>query len=230
MKMATFVQARMTSSRLPGKILRTVGGKPLLLYLIERLRREPTLPPTVILTSDDPTDDPVMSFCEQHGVTVFRGDLLNVAERFSQAARHFGVDAFVRLSGDSPLLDPRLITRALELYQADEPDLVTNVAERTYPKGQSVEILETATFLRACGDFESDADREHVTPWYYRHPDRIRMVGFTHTEDLHAETQVIDTPEEFVGFERLIAHLDRPHTDYTWLELLDLQRELAAVS
>ena len=153
----------MKSARVPGKVLRQLAGRPLLGHLLDRLC---TLGmPLVVATSDDRSDDAIASFCVAEGVAVHRGPLDDVAARFVGAARERGIDPIVRVSGDSPLLDPAIVRRALELW---EPGLlVTNVRPRSFPTGQSVEVFELAALERA--ELTPEA-REHVTTHAPRAP------------------------------------------------------------
>ena len=112
---AVFVQARMTSQRLPGKVMLEVAGRPVLAYLLERLAHCQRTSMVVVLTSRDPSDDAVADFCQRQGLECFRGDLHNVARRFADALDHYGVEGFVRISGDSPLLDQALVDQCLSL-------------------------------------------------------------------------------------------------------------------
>ena len=172
------VQARMTSRRLPGKSLRPLCGKPLLQYVLESLAQVEPLAVVVVATSSDPTDDPIADFCKRQGSPCFRGPLDNVAERFRQAARRHQLAGFVRISGDSPLLDSRLVARGVALFQESDADLATNVFPRTYPAGMSVEVVRTATFERVVPGLDEPDDREHVTGYFYRHPEQFRIVNF----------------------------------------------------
>ena len=137
------VQARMSSMRLPGKSLRPLCGKPMLQYVLESLAQVDELAETIVATSSDPSDDPIAEFCDQFGSVCFRGSLDHVAERFLQTANARGLSAFVRVSGDSPLLDPRFVARAVDLFVESNADVVTNVFPRTYPPGMSVELVRT---------------------------------------------------------------------------------------
>ena len=135
MKIGAIIQARMSSERLPGKVLQQIAGKPMLQYLLERLEHCEVLDGLVVATSVDESDTPITSFCQRYGVSCYRGDLNNVAGRFNDVLDSYGFDAFVRINGDSPLLDQRLVDKAVELFKQHEADLATNALVRSYPKG-----------------------------------------------------------------------------------------------
>ncbi len=190
MHVAAVVQARMSSQRLPGKVLAPLAGKPALAWLLYRLASFDV----VVATSDEPSDGPVAAFCAERGVVCFRGPLEDVAARFAGVVERLGLDAFVRVSGDSPLLDPALVAEALELFEATRPDVATNVFPRSFPPGQSVEVVDAATFLAVRPEFDAD-DREHVTRFFYRHPERFRIENFS-TVPYAGPSHALDTPED----------------------------------
>lgn len=228
MKIFAFVQARMSSKRFPGKILYPLAGKTMLLYLIESLQRAKHLEGYAVLTSTDVTDNPVEAFCGTHGISYFRGSLKNVAERFRGAIGHFQPEAFIRISGDSPFIDHRLIDEMVFRFREDKYDLVTNVLERTFPKGQSVEIIRSACFLEALTRFETEEDREHVTPFFYRHRDQFRILNFTAPGgNFSSENFCVDDMHGLVRSERIIKNLRGETAGYGWRELIDLSRQCA---
>jgi spore coat polysaccharide biosynthesis protein SpsF len=225
---AVVVQARMSSARLPGKVLATVAGRPLLGYLLERLALARRPDSTIVATSDEPGDDPVAAFASDSGVRVHRGALADVAGRFAAVAEWFELDALVRVSGDSPLLDPAIVDRAVELYEVGGVDLVTNVFPRSFPVGQSVEVLSRAALERVLAETADPEDREHVTRWAYANQDRYRILNFVHERDASGVRLAVDSPEDLRRIERIVAAMSAPHTEYGLPELLRLEREGAA--
>jgi spore coat polysaccharide biosynthesis protein SpsF len=226
MQLGLIIQARMSSNRLPGKVLRTLHGQPMLLYLIQRLRHAPDLPPFQLATSTDPSDDPIAEFCVEHDVPCFRGPLDRVADRFLQAAEDSGLDAFIRVSGDSPLLDTAIIRRAVAEFEGSDADLVTNVMPRSYPPGQSAEVLRTSTFRRIVAAMEHPDDHEHVTRYYYRHPERFRIRNFTAARAYPQVHLAVDTPAEWELASGLLDRMTRPHWEYGLDELMELYAQM----
>jgi spore coat polysaccharide biosynthesis protein SpsF (cytidylyltransferase family) len=170
--------------------------------------------PVVVATSDDPSDDATVRFCAAEEVAVHRGPLEDVAARFVEAAREHRIDPIVRVSGDSPLLDPALVHRAVSLWERGT--LVTNVRPRTFPTGQSVEAFELAALEAAATTAEA---REHVTPPLY---ERLRVRNFSHTPDMSHLRLTLDTEEDAARLDALFARMDRPPSDYSLAELLEL--------
>lgn len=214
MKIGAIIQARMSSQRFPGKVLHPVAGKPLLQYLLERLDTCTSLDAVVVATSTDPQDAPLESYCRRRGVDCFRGDLYNVAQRFRQVLDAYHFEAFARLNGDSPLLDPRLVDRAVGLFRETNADLVSNVLHRTFPRGQSVEVLGVHAFRRGLELMHEPGDFEHVTPVFYREAQRFRIREFCSEPPRGALHLAVDTPEQMGRFAALVAAMDRPHWQY----------------
>jgi spore coat polysaccharide biosynthesis protein SpsF (cytidylyltransferase family) len=228
MNLAVGVQARMSSRRLPGKVLLPIAGKPMLGYLLDRLERCPGAPPVVVVTSGGADDDPVAAFCSRRRVDCFRGDLENVASRFAAVAEQRGLDGFVRVCGDSPLLDGRLVERALHLLRQGGCDVVTNVFPRSYPPGQSVEAIRADAFRRACELMSQPEDFEHVTKVFYQHPARFRVRNFTAPSAFGEVHLAVDTPEHLRLIEAVFRQMGRPHHEYGLDEVVKLYRAVGA--
>lgn len=228
MRIVAIVQARMSSRRLPGKVLHRIAGKPLLGYLLERLRRCRTLDAVLVATSVHPDDDAIARFCESLGVPCHRGPLNDVAGRFLGALDRTGADAFVRVNGDSPLLDPNLIDIAVTRFKGRDADLVTNVLRRTYPSGQSVEVVRAFAFRRAYRLMTEPPDFEHVTRVFYRLRDRFRLIGFESPTDRSGVRLAVDTPEDLATFAAIVARMGRPHEEYALEEILEIHHAITA--
>jgi spore coat polysaccharide biosynthesis protein SpsF len=168
----------MNSRRLPGKPLRDIAGKPLLQWVIESLEHVEGGAGVVVATSTDSRDDALADWCAARGCACYRGSLDDVAGRVLEAARARGAEAFVRVSGDSPLIDPVLVTQAIGMFRRGDVDLVTNVQQRTFPKGNSVEVVRISALESQLTRFGTQDDREHVTSVLYRHPEQVRIVNF----------------------------------------------------
>lgn len=225
---AAVVQARMTSSRLPGKVLRPLAGKPVLEYLLEGLDRAEGIDLVVVATSTDPSDDPVAEYCWDRGTELHRGPLENVAERFGQVVERFGLEAFARTTADSPLVDHRVATRAAEIYRSDGFDLVTNVFPKsTFPAGQSVELVSGEAFRSALPRITEPYDREHVTAFFYRNQEGFRIENFTSESDDGDLDMSLDTEEEAEVLEAMISRMDRPHTEYNSDQLAEMFRDVS---
>lgn len=193
----------MSSARFPGKMLTPFLGRPLIAHLLDGLSREGLRPQLVVLTSTEPSDDPLAEFVARDcRVPVFRGDLNNVGGRFQAALASYPCDWFVRISGDSPLLDGRLVRRMTD-FIAPDLDLVTNVKRRTFPPGQSVECIRSGALISLDTQALTAAQREHVTPVFYE-SGAWRLRSIVCTEPAWATTRmVVDTPEDLQQVEAL---------------------------
>ena len=222
MHIGIIVQARMSSARLPGKVLRELCGKPVLGWLLDGLVlcREPDL--VMVATSAEASDEPVAEFCVGRATPCFRGALADVAGRFLAAAESQRLDAYVRICGDSPLLDPRLVDQAVALFRQGGADLVTNVLQRTYPKGQSVEVVDIQAFRRAVAAMTNPQDREHVTRFFYARQAEYRIRSFESGGEFGAANFCVDTAEDLDRMAALAMRLTPGAPRPGWHELLDL--------
>lgn len=194
---AIIVQARMGSTRLPGKVLKPIAGRPMLSYQIERLRRTALVQQIVIATTELSGDEPIVRFCADEGVQCVRGPEQDVLARYWQAAKLVGADVIVRVTSDCPLLDPQLVNAAIAVFQGGRHDYVSNMIQPTWPYGMAVEVI-AATALREAYEQAGDpAEREHVTPFIYWRPERYQLHSLTRQPDLSAHRWTVDTPEDF---------------------------------
>jgi spore coat polysaccharide biosynthesis protein SpsF len=226
--LAVVCQARMSSSRLPGKVLWPVAGRPALQYLVERLERATRPDLIVVATSVESSDDPIAAFCERLDLDCHRGPLEDVAERFREVVERWSLSAFVRVTGDSPLLDPRLVDHAVELYAEGGTGVVTNVFPSTFPSGQSVEVVGADAFRQAYELMETAYDHEHVTPYLYRHHERFGVRNFRAERDLSGLDVSVDTSEDAALIDAIVARMERPHWEYGWEDVVRLSREVSA--
>lgn len=226
MRVFAVVQARMSSKRFPGKVLEKVNGKALLGYLLERLR-PCRVDGMVVATSADKSDDAVESYCRENQVSCYRGDLENVASRFAEVIRGYGLDAFVRVNGDSPLIDGRLIDEAAAIFQKNESEIVTNIQRRSFPKGQSVEVFRAASFLENFPLIALPEDREHVTSFFYKNAGRFRIHNFSAPSDYSSFNLSIDTPEDLKAFAGCVEWMNgKPYAEYGWQEILEIYKRV----
>ncbi len=199
MKTVIIVQARMTSTRLPGKVLKKVLNKSLLEYQVERLRRVKYADEIVIATTINETDQPIVDLCRHLSVPCFRGSEQDVLSRYHAAAREHQAEAIVRITSDCPLIDPQVTDRVVQFYLEHRPtyDYVSNSLERTYPRGMDTEVFSVKALKEAFAEATEQSDREHVTPFIHRQTDRYRLANIAHTENQSHHRWTVDTPEDF---------------------------------
>jgi spore coat polysaccharide biosynthesis protein SpsF len=187
------VQARMGSTRLPGKVLRTVGGTPMLERVIARCRAARRVAAVVVATTALAEDDAVVELCARAGVATCRGPVDDVLRRYAAAAREVGAATVVRVTSDCPLLDPSLLDEVVAAFVACQPDYASNCLERTYPRGLDVEVISRAALERADREARQCFEREHVTPYVYGHPELFRLVSVRGERDLGQLRWTVDT-------------------------------------
>ena len=198
----------MSSSRLPGKVLKPIGERPALQWVLSRLQRAAELDSTVLATSTGADDDEVARFGERFGVGVHRGPLDDVLQRFADAARAADADAVVRVTGDCPLLEPRLVDRLVGIWRRGDADYVANVVEpRTFPKGWDLEVVSTAALLAAADEAKDAGDREHVTSFLRARPERFPVQGLWMEPDMGSARITLDTVEDVRMLRELVGRL-----------------------
>ena len=196
-----FVQARMSSDRLPGKVLAPFRGKPLIDHVMSVAMK---VGDTVLVTSDTVSDDPLATHGTARGWKVFRGDLNNVFKRFRDAARAYPSQWIVRISGDSPLILSDVIYNCINAALDSTNDVVTNVRPRSFPKGQSVEVVRASLFEGVPIDKMQEEEREHVTPYFYSRPELYKIHNIARPDDFPVSMDcVVDTLEDLKRLEAL---------------------------
>jgi spore coat polysaccharide biosynthesis protein SpsF len=219
MKTVIIVQARMTSTRLPGKVLKQVLGKPLLEYQVERLQRVKLADEIVIATTNNQTDEPIVELCNSLSIAYFRGSEGDVLERYYQAATAHQADVVVRVTSDCPLIDPQVIDTAIDYYLQDRStyDYVSNCIKRTYPRGMDTEVFSFSVLEQAFMEATAQPDHEHVTPFIYRQPERYSLGHVIYSEDCSHYRWTVDTPEDFELIKKIIETV-YPNKPYFTLE------------
>jgi spore coat polysaccharide biosynthesis protein SpsF len=222
MKTLIIVQARMTSTRLPGKVMLPLAGEPMLSRLVQRLRRVQRADGIVIATTKNVTDDPIASLCNTLGVPCHRGSELDVLSRYAEAARLHGADTVVRITSDCPLIDPALIDRAIADYAEGGSDYVSNMLPPTWPYGMAVEVFIAAALYQADAEATQPAEREHVTPFIYWQPERYRLRNVASPVNLSHHRWTVDTPEDYQLVRQLFETLHPTVPNFTQTHILSL--------
>jgi spore coat polysaccharide biosynthesis protein SpsF len=230
MRVIGVVQARVSSQRLPGKILMKLGDRPSLEYLLDSLGHAVRLDQVVVATSIDPSDETTAAFALAQGVACCRGPLDDVAARLLLAGEEYHADGIVRINADSPLIDPALVDQAVGLFLEGGVDVVTNVRPRTFPKGQSVEVIALAALRRAVAGMTTVHEREHVTPYIYAHPEQFSIRAFV-TDQPRPDVQLsIDDAADFARCSAIIEALPAPPWQVGWRACVAAYDRCAAAS
>lgn len=222
MRVVALVQARMGSTRLPNKVMRTVEGLPLIELLLRRLSQAKRLDAIALATSVDPRNDPLAEHVRRLGFAVERGSENDVLDRFLQAARAQRADVVVRVTGDCPLVDPGLVDEVVAGFLAAGVEYYSNVAPPTYPDGLDLEVFGAAALERAARETAKPYDHEHVTP-YLRESGRFTTANHRNPVDLSGQRWTVDEAADLAVIERVFARF-RPRLDFSWTEVLELRR------
>jgi len=223
-RIVAILQARMSSSRLPGKVLAPILGRPMLARQIDRVRRSRSIDRLVVATSDRADDAPIAALCEREGVECFRGSLDDVLDRFYRCALHHRATHVVRLTGDCPLADPDLIDALVDMYLGANVDYASNCRPPTLPDGLDAEVFGMQALEQAWREASDPFEREHVVPFIIRRPERFRVANWTWTEDLSAMRWTVDRSEDLEFARRIFESLCPASPEFGFRDVLALIR------
>ena len=217
------IQARMGSSRLPGKVLKDIVGVPMLMREVMRVRRAQTVGQVIVATTVEPGDDPIADVCRSKGIPYYRGDSMDVLDRYYQAAMFFGAETIVRLTGDCPLIDPQEIDRTVRAFFDAGVDFAANRLpppwKRTTPIGMDTEVVTFEGLSRAWREADSKHAREHVMPFFYEQEGRFSILLVDHEPDLSRYRLTVDTPED-LSLVRLIYEFFDGNDEFSLQEII----------
>ncbi|MBA3815439.1 MAG: glycosyltransferase family protein [Parachlamydiaceae bacterium] len=227
MRTVVIMQARMGSTRLPGKLLKEVLGKPLLLYQIERLQRVTLANEIVVATTTNPIDHTVIDFCHSKQIPVFQGSENDVLDRYFQAAKYFEAEVIVRVSGDCPLIDQQVVDKVIDFYKKNYPrfQYVSNTLERSYPRGMDVEVFSFSALEKAATIATRPEQREHVTPYIYQHPELFALGNVAHHPNESHYRWTVDTIEDFQLITAILENLYPKKPNFSMYDILEAFKE-----
>ncbi|MGE7910998.1 cytidylyltransferase domain-containing protein [Lysinibacillus xylanilyticus] len=226
MRIVAIIQARMGSTRLPGKILKIVNDRPLLSYQIERLQQSSYITDLVIATTIDDKDDLIVDFCKKNNVLCFRGSEEDVLARYYETAKAFEADAIVRITSDCPIIDVQVVDKTIRYFIDNKNlDYVSNTVEKTYPRGQDTEIFSFAVLERAYNEAILKRDREHVTAYFYTNPKVFKIGSVKNEIDYSRYRWTVDTEEDFNLIKNIIENLYCENPEFTLKDTVQLMEE-----
>ena len=223
MKIVAIVQARMGSTRLPNKVMKPIGGIPIIELLLKRLSKSKELDQIVVATSVDKCNQPLVSHISKLGYACEQGSENDVLDRFVKTAQVYQADIVVRITGDCPLVDPDLVDECIRQFNVSDVDYLTNTNPPTYPDGLDIEVFTFKALQEALEKTDKPFDHEHVTP-YLRESGHFNLGSVQHHQDLSALRWTVDEPADFIVVEKVFRHF-HPRIDFTWEEVLKLQDE-----
>ena len=221
MKITAIIQARMGSTRLPGKVLMDLGGESVLSRVVQRLGRTKLLQQIVVATSLGPADGAIAAECARLQVPCFRGSEDDVLDRYYQAVRSVPSDAVVRITADCPLIDPEVVDLTVEMFLRTGADYASNSIRRTYPRGLDTEVFTVAALAQNWREARQPHQREHVTPFFYEHPELFQISSISAPGDYSQYRLTLDTVDDLELLRAVYASFDNQDT-MSWQEVVGL--------
>jgi spore coat polysaccharide biosynthesis protein SpsF (cytidylyltransferase family) len=230
----TIVQARMGSTRLPGKVMLDLGGQPMLARVVRRAQRARRVDELLVATSNASDDDRIASFAQQIGVGLFRGNEHDVLDRYYQAALSASATVVVRITADCPFIDPAIVDSVVAAFLAADPVVAfaANTIDRTFPRGLDVEVCAFEALARAWSEAADPYERAHVMPFVYQRPERFRLLNVASGAQHGALRWTVDTPDDLLFARAVYSRLGNSD-DFAWadvLALVEAEPSLAALN
>lgn len=231
MKTFAIIQARMGSTRLPGKVLMDLGGASVLSRVVRRTRRARLVDRVLVATTESAEDDAVVRECESIGAPCFRGSAEDVLDRYYKAAIKAGANTVVRITSDCPLIDPEIVDLSVKEYVAQKAEYLNNISPRRYPRGLDTEVFDIAALERTWREARQPHQREHVTPYLYEHPDIFRVRFSLGGYDYTRYRWTLDTQEDLELLRTIYQRFEGQ--DFSWkdvIALMEAEPELAEIN
>jgi spore coat polysaccharide biosynthesis protein SpsF len=225
MTLVAVLQARFSSTRLPGKVLKPLLGEPMLARQLERIGRADCIDQLIVATSTEASDDPIAALCGSVGVDCRRGSLDDVLDRMYWAAAGAGAKTFMRLTGDCPLMDPTVLDALVSYFRDGGYDYASNTIEPSYPDGLDAEVMHFSCFETAWREAELPSEREHVTPFIYNRPGRFKLGSFRGEPDLSGLRWTVDEPADFEFVAEVYQALYPSNPAFSTADILHLLRQ-----
>ncbi len=221
MRIATIVQARMGSSRLPGKVMLDLGGASVIARVVQRLRRANLIGELVIATTRHPEDETIVRECNRLSVRCFQGEEKDVLDRYYCAAQALKAEAVVRITSDCPLIEPEITDQTISTFIERRPDYASNALYRTYPRGLDTEVITFEALERTWRAAEKSYQRSHVTAYIYENPAQFNIISVTGEEDYSWQRWTLDTLDDLSFVRAVYRNLDNDDS-FSWRDVLAL--------
>ena len=223
MKVIATIEARMTSKRLPGKVMLFASGKPMLEHLVNRIRKVPSIDEIVFATTINRADDVLVEFANKVGIRYYRGSEDDVMQRVIDAAKSVDADIVVELTGDNPLIDPQIIEQSIEFFKANNTDYLFS---SNYPMGMNTQVFYLAALVRSANLTDAALDHEHVTLHIRNHPEIFSQVQLLASPEMNWPDLglTLDEPKDYELLIKIIEHFDNLNMHFSCLDILRLLR------
>jgi len=229
MSINIILQARMSSTRLPGKVLKPILGKPMLAHQLLRLQQLTRVNNIIVATSDEVSDDEIEQLCHNLEFPCYRGNLHNVLDRYYQTSQHYPSEHIIRITGDCPLIDVDIINSVIDLHLSTDADYSSNCAPATLPDGLDVEIFTAKVLFKTWQQAKKLSELEHVTPFMRSHPELFNCQNYHYHTDYSHLRWTVDEPEDFQLVKQIFGHLypDKPY--FNFADILELMTKKPAL-
>jgi len=225
MNALVILQARMSSTRLPQKVLRDIVGKPMLQHQIERIQHAKLVDNIVVATSKNKEDEKIVRLCKKLNIPFFQGDLNDVLDRYYHAAKLYHYEQIIRLTGDCPLIDSRIIDDVVSLHMQENADYTSNCRHACLPDGLDVEVFTIQALQKSWAQAKKPSEREHVTQYIRNHSDLFKIVDYKVKENLSHYRWTVDEPEDFNFVTQIYQHLYDKTKNFTFQDILLLLKK-----
>ncbi len=235
MKVSAIIQARMSSTRLPDKVLANIEGKPMLWHVINRLKRTELINEVIVATTTNRKDEPIIELAKETGVESFSGSEEDVLDRYYQAAKKYKVDVIVRITADCPLIDSQIADKVIKYYlnNKNKFDYVSNILVRTYPRGLDTEVFSFNALEKSWYKTKKLYEREHVTPYICEHPETFRLANVENSKDLSYMRWTVDEEKDLEFVREVHKRLYKKGVVFLMqdvLNLLEKESELSKIN
>ncbi len=214
------IQVRSSSKRFPNKVMTSVNNKPLLYYVMNRVKKSKNIKKTIVACSVLKSDNSIVRFCKKNKYKIYRGSLKNVLDRYVNVCKKYKLKYFVRINGDSPCIDPNLIDKAVQIYKKNNCDIVTNVFPRTYPRGTSVEVIKSKCVFDLNKKKINNSFREHITTYFYNNYKNYKIINFNNRRNLSKINLYVDTKSDLKKIRKAITQ--KNFLNMSWKKIINI--------
>lgn len=230
LRVLAVIQARMGSTRLPGKVLADIAGMPMLWHVINRLEPSELIEKVVVATSKDTKDDAIEEFCKKYNFEFFRGSEEDVLDRYYKTAAFYNADIIVRITSDCPLIDYRVVDKVIKAFIENKVGAASNTAERTFPRGLDTEVISFGALKKCWEETKNPYQREHVTPYIYEKPDLFGLFSFKNDVDLSYLRWTVDEKDDMEFVKKVYEKLYRADKVFTMDDVLVLLKDNPSIA
>ena len=220
-KITAIIQVRTNSQRLPKKVLKKILNKPMIWYVLKRIKRIKQIEQIVIATTMEKNDNTIVEIAKKNRVPVFRGENLDVLDRFYNCAKKFNADPIIRITSDCPLIDPFLVDEIIDFYLNHDFDYVSNTIDPTYPDGLDTEIFSFKTLENAARNAKMKSEREHVTPYIKNHYKKFRLYSYRNRQDFSSYRWTVDEKEDLMFIRKIYSKM-KPRIVFRYQDVLQI--------